>query len=46
MAVEEIAELRVGGNAREAKGRGEVVGLQLALEAALELKQGTILNEK
>ena len=46
MAVEEIAELGVGGNPRDAEGRGEVVGLPLALEAALELEQGGVLDEK
>ena len=44
MAVEEIAELGVGGNPRDAKGGGEVVGLPLALEAALELEQGGVLE--
>ena len=44
MAVEEIAELGVGGDLADAEGGGEVVGLQLVLEAALELQQGGILD--
>ena len=44
MAVEEIAELGVGGDLADAEGGGEVVGLQLVLEAALELEQGGILD--
>ena len=39
MAVEQIAELGVGGDLTDAEGGGEVVGLQLVLEAALELEQ-------
>ena len=42
MAVEEIAELGV--DLADAEGGGEVVGLQLVLEAALELEQGGILD--
>ena len=44
MAVEQIAELRVGGQFTDAEGGREVVGLQLALEAALELQQRGVLD--
>ena len=45
MAVEEHAELRVGGDPSDAEGSAEVVGLQLPLEAALELEQGRVLKK-
>ena len=45
MAVDDVAELGIGGNARDAEGGGEVVGLQTALEAALELEEGAVLDE-
>ena len=44
MAVEEIAELGIGGDFTDAEGGGEVVGLQLVLETALELEQGGVLD--
>ena len=46
MAVEEIAELGITGDPRDAEGGVEVVGLLFALKAALELKQRLILNVK
>ena len=45
MAVDEIAQLGVDGDLVDAEGRGQVVGLKFALEAALELEQGTVLDE-
>ena len=46
MAVEEIAQLRVDGDLTDTEGGREVVGLDLLLEAALELQQGRVLDEK
>ena len=46
MAVDEIAQLGVARDLRDAEGGGQVVGLDLLLEAALELQQRTVLNEK
>ena len=46
MAVEEVAELRVDGDLADTEGGGEVVGLELLLEAALELQQGGVLDEE
>ena len=46
MAVEQIAELRVGGQLIDAEGDREIVGLHLLLEAALELQQGGVLDEE
>ena len=46
MAVDQIAQLGVDGDLVDAEGRGQVVGLKFALEAALELEQGTVLDEK
>ena len=37
MTVDEIAQLGVARDPRDAEGGGEVVGLELLLEAALEL---------
>ena len=38
MAVDESAQLGVAGDLTDAEGGGQVVGLELALEAALELQ--------
>ena len=46
MAVDEIAQLGVARDARDAEGGGQVVGLVFALEATLELEQGSVLDEK
>ena len=46
MAVEQIAQLRVDGDLTDTEGGREVVGLDLLLEAALELQQGRVLDEK
>jgi hypothetical protein len=46
MAVDEVAQLGVDGDLVDAEGSGQVVGLMFALEAALELEQGTVLDEK
>ena len=46
MAVDEIAQLRVARDPRDAEGGGQVVGLEFALEATLELQQRTVLDEK
>ena len=46
MAVDEIAQLGVARDARDAEGGGEVVGLESALEATLELEQRGVLDEK
>ena len=46
MAVDEIAQLGVARDSRDAEGGGQVVGLDLLLEAALELQQRTVLDEK
>ena len=39
MAVEQITELGVAGDLLDTEGGRQVVGLELALEATLELKQ-------
>ena len=44
MAVDEIAELGVARDPRDAEGGGQVVGLDLLLEAALELQQRRVLD--
>ena len=44
MAVEESAELGVDGDIADAEGGGQVVGLEFALEATLELEQRRVLN--
>ena len=46
MAVDEIAELGVARDPRDAEGGGQVVGLEFALKATLELQQRTVLDEK
>ena len=46
MAVDEIAQLGVARDSRDAEGGGQVVGLDLLLEAALELQQRGVLDEK
>ena len=46
MAVEQIAQLGVAGDLLDAEGGGEVVGLELALKATLELKERGVLDEK
>ena len=46
MAVEQIAELRVARDLLDAEGGRQVVGLELALEATLELKERAILDEE
>ena len=46
MAVDEIAELRVARDPRDAESGGQVVGLEFALKATLELQQRTVLDEK
>ena len=38
MAVEQVAELGVAGDVPDTEGGGEVVGLELVLEATLELE--------
>ena len=45
MAVEQIAELGVAGDVLDAEGGREVVGLEFALEATLELKERPVLVE-
>ena len=46
MAVDEIAQLGVARDPRDAEGRGQVVGLEFALKATLELQQRTVLDVK
>ena len=46
MAVDEMAQLGVDGDLSDAEGGGEVVGLELALKATLELEQRAVLDEK
>ncbi|MCY3641247.1 MAG: hypothetical protein OXH37_09565 [Gammaproteobacteria bacterium] len=46
MAVEQIAELGVAGDLLDAEGGRQVVGLELALEATLELKERAVLDEE
>ena len=46
MAVDEIAQLGVARDPRDAEGRGQVVGLEFALKATLELQQRRVLDEK
>ena len=46
MAVDEMAQLGVDGDLSDAEGGGEVVGLELALKATLELEQRGVLDEK
>ena len=46
MAVEEIAELGVDRDLMDAKGGGQVVGLESALKATLELEQRRVFDEK
>ena len=46
MAVDEIAQLGVARDPRDAEGGGQVVGLEFALKATLELQQRTVLDVK
>ena len=45
MAVDEIAQLGVARDPRDAESGGQVVGLEFALKAALELQQRRVLDE-
>ena len=46
MAVEQITELGVARDVLDTEGGGQVVGLELALEATLELQERAVLDEE